>query len=184
VTDTTAPGPPDAGESDAPRSARELVLDHLELFTALLKATAGHIARNQPRGTGITDLTMVKSMIANGADLDLDILPVLCRHADELAQRPLESWTTSWFVTGVAKSHRQRITAAQKPAVPAIDDAESLTKLLDATGENYLSGARGIFDLAPIHAMLAAGVTVDDILSTLRSKVDRRVTKYAATLNS
>jgi hypothetical protein len=95
-----------------------------------------------------------------------------------------KAWTAPWFVAEVAESHRQRITAAQKPAVPPIGDEELLERLLDATGGNYLSGARGILDLAPIHAMLATGVTIDDILSTLRSKVDRGVTKYAGTLNS
>ena len=41
-----------------------------------------------------------------------------------------------------------------------------------------------VHDVAPIRAMLASGVTIDDILSTLRDKVNRGVTKYAGTLES
>jgi hypothetical protein len=157
----------------------------VDLFRKLLEACNGRVATNQPPGNGIKNLDVIKSMLANGADLDQDILPVLRRHADELARRPLESWAAPWFVAEVAQSHRQRIAAAQKPAAAAIGDEELVTKLLDAAGGNVMTGnTYDIYDLASIRAMLASGVTIDDILSTLRAKVDHRVTKYAATLAS
>ena len=89
---------------------------------------------------------------------------------------------TPWFVEEVAQSHRQRVTAAQKPAAPAIGDEELMTKRLDAAGCNVMTGS--IDDLAPIRAMLADGVALDDILRALREKVNRGVNKYAATLKS
>jgi hypothetical protein len=157
----------------------------IELFIALLKATDGHVVRHQPPGTGIKNIDVVKSMLANGADLEQDILPVLRRHADELAQRPLESWTAPWFVEEVTQSHRQRVTAAQKPAAQPIGDEELLTKLHDAAGGNVMTNNSIMFDLTPIRAILADdGVALDDILRALREKVNRGVNKYAATLKS
>jgi hypothetical protein len=164
----------------------------VELFRSLLMATGGHVVTAQPRGTGVTDLTTVKAMIANGADLEADILPTIRNHVGELAQRPLESWTAQWFVQGVAESHRRRLEAAAKPAapaapakpsVPAIDDAELLEKLLTAGEGNFGTGP-GIRDLRPIRIMLADGVELDDILRALRDKVSRRASAYATTLLS
>jgi hypothetical protein len=59
----------------------------VDLFRSLLEATGGHVVTDQPRGTGITNLDMVKAMVANGASLEQDILPTIRRHADELVLR-------------------------------------------------------------------------------------------------
>jgi hypothetical protein len=152
----------------------------VELFRSLLIACDGRVNTNHPPGGGVTDLRIVKAILANGADLEADILPTLRAHVGELAQRPLESWTAPWFVQGVAESHRRRLAAAAQPLT--VDDAELIDRLMAAAGGNILTGS--VHDVAPIRAMLASGVTIDDILSTLRDKVNRGVTKYAGTLES
>jgi hypothetical protein len=85
---------------------------------------------------------------------------------------------------GVEAAHRRRLAAAQRPAEPspAVHDDELVDLLMTAAGNNVLTG--GIHDVAPIRAMLADGVALDDILSTLRTKVHRGVAKYAETLSS
>jgi hypothetical protein len=173
------PKQPPAAAAPPPLAVAEA---DVELFTALLTATSGHVVVGQPRGTGITDLRMIHSMLLSGADLEADILPTIRGHVGELAQRPLDSWTAPWFVQGVAESHRRRLEAANpiapaapaKASVPPIDDAELLEKLLDAGHGNFVAGP-GIHDLAPIRVMLADGIALDDILSTLRDKVSRRI---------
>jgi hypothetical protein len=155
----------------------------VELFTALLKAVNGRVAVGHAPGTGIADLRVPKAMIANGTSLEADILPTLRRHAGELAQRPLESWTARWFVEEVEAAHRRRLAAAQKAAQPVtVDDADLIDRLMAAAGNNVLTG--GVHDVAPIRAMLADGVLLDDVLRVLRDKVNRGVSKYAATLES
>jgi hypothetical protein len=112
-------------------------------------------------------------------------LPTLRRHVGELAQRPLESWTATWFVEEVAESHRRRVTATAKPAAPAIDDDELLDKLLDATGANYYTNASILGDLAPVRVMLASGLDLEqDVLATLRDKIDWRRSSGARGLES
>jgi hypothetical protein len=60
------------------------------------------------------------------------------------------------------------------PASPEIaSDAELLNQLKLAANHNVVPGD-GIEDVGPIKAMLECGVDLDDVLSTLRSKVDPR----------
>jgi hypothetical protein len=186
-----APPKPKAQPAAAAPPPLAVAEGDVELFTALLTATGGHVVTGQPRGTGITDLRMIHSMLQSGADLEADILPTLRGHVGELAQRPLEGWTAPWFVQGVAAAHRRRLEAAQsaapapaKPPQPAIDDAELLDRLVEAAGGNVYTNASIMSDLAPIRVMLADGVELDDILRALRDKVDPRVTHRAAALRS
>jgi hypothetical protein len=184
------PKPPAPPAAAAPPPLAVAEAD-VELFTALLTATGGHVVTGQPRGTGITDLDMPKRMLQAGASLEADILPTIRRHVGELAQRPLESWTAQWFVQGVAAAHRLRLDAAQpaapaKPPVPAIDidDEDLLERMMDAAGGNVVTNSSVMMDFAPIRVMFADGVELDDVLRALRDKVDPRVTSRAAALRS
>jgi hypothetical protein len=160
----------------------------VELFTELLRAVNGHVNTNHPPGGGVTDLRVPKAMIANGASLEADILPVLRAHVGELAQRPIASWSEPWFVKGVAESHRRRLAAAPKravPAAPAIDDGELLDALMDAAGGNYYTNTSILDDLSPVRVILADGLDLEeDVLAALRTKVDRRQAPSAPALES
>jgi hypothetical protein len=48
---------------------------------------------------------------------------------------------------------------------------------------NFVPGAR-IRDLTPVHVMLANGAILEDIVSTLKSRVDRRASPHARPLTS
>jgi hypothetical protein len=81
----------------------------------------------------------------------------------------------------VLQRFQQERTAAAlpKPAPPepesvvTPDDVELSKKLLAAANGNVIEGP-GIEDLAPIKAMIASGVDLDDVLYALRGRVDRR----------
>jgi hypothetical protein len=61
------------------------------------------------------------------------------------------------------------------PASPEVgSDAELLKQLKLAANHNLVPG-KGIEDVGPIRAMLECGIEFDDVLYTLRAKVDRRV---------
>jgi len=61
-----------------------------------------------------------------------------------------------------------------KPASPDfMTDAELREQLLLAANHNVVSGA-AIEDVGPVRVMLESGITLDDVLYTLRCKVDRR----------
>ncbi len=52
-------------------------------------------------------------------------------------------------------------------------DAELLEQLLMAANHNVVPG-EGIEDVGPVKVMLESGITLDDVLYTLKGKVDRR----------
>ena len=61
-----------------------------------------------------------------------------------------------------------------KPASPDfMTDAELREQLLLAANHNVVSG-KGIEDVGPVNVMLESGIELDDVLYTLRCKVDRR----------
>ena len=60
-----------------------------------------------------------------------------------------------------------------KPAPNLMTDAELLEQLLLAANHNVVPG-EDIEDVGPVRVMLESGIELDDILYTLRSKVDRR----------
>lgn len=61
-----------------------------------------------------------------------------------------------------------------KPSSPnLITNAELLEQLLLAANGNVVSGER-IEDVGPVRVMLESGIELDDVLYTLRGKVDRR----------
>jgi hypothetical protein len=61
-----------------------------------------------------------------------------------------------------------------KPASPDLmTDAELLEQLLLAANHNVVPG-EGIEDVGPVKVMLESGITLDDVLYTLKGKVDRR----------
>jgi hypothetical protein len=61
-----------------------------------------------------------------------------------------------------------------KPASPDfITDAELLEQLLMAANHNVVPG-EGIQDVGPVRVMLESGIELDDVLYTLKSRVDRR----------
>ena len=61
-----------------------------------------------------------------------------------------------------------------KPASPDLmADDELLEQLLLAANHNVVPG-EGIEDVGPVRMMLESGITLDDVLYTLKCKVDRR----------
>ncbi len=75
-----------------------------------------------------------------------------------------------------AATGRPAANAAEKlkPASPNLmTDAELLEQLLLAANHNVVPG-EGIEDVGPVKVMLESGITLDDVLYTLKGKVDRR----------
>ena len=73
-------------------------------------------------------------------------------------------------------SGRSTHNGAEKPkqALPdVVSDAELLEQLMSAANDNVMPGP-GIKDVGSVKAMLKIGIEFDDVLYTLKSKVDRR----------
>jgi len=65
----------------------------------------------------------------------------------------------------------------------AVSDAELLEQLMSAANDNVVPG-KGIEDVGPVRVMLESGIELDDVLCTLRGKVDRRAYPGNRTLAS
>jgi hypothetical protein len=93
----------------------------------------------------------------------------------ERAPAEVEECVTS-EANRAAATDRPAPNAAEKlkPASPdLITDAELLEQLLLAANHNVVPG-EGIEDVGPVKVMLESGIKLDDVLYTLRCKVDRR----------
>jgi hypothetical protein len=65
-------------------------------------------------------------------------------------------------------------TEKLKPSSPdVVSDAELLKQLMLAANRNVVPG-EGIEDVGPVKVMLESGIELDDVLYTLKGKVDRR----------
>jgi len=198
--DATAAAPESAAD-DAPRSAKSLVLDHLEdsdgpQSVAEIVAACPGVDRN---AVDQALHRLVEAEQVERVDRGLYRLappkpkpPPAVKPAAP-AQPPLPKSGLEAFMMSDAEGHPLPPPAAGQtpppqnlpppPAPPApIGDDDLLTQLLKASGGNIATG--GSHDLAPVRAMLADGVALDDILRTLREKVNRSASKYAATLHS
>jgi hypothetical protein len=87
---------------------------------------------------------------------------------------------------GVDRSRKRQERRKDAEAAAAKQEAEDfklLEQLLTACNGNY-SRTAALADPRPIHVMLASGVSIGDIIATIRAKVDRRSYPKNQTLGS
>jgi hypothetical protein len=91
------------------------------LFAKLVDAAGGNV---QP---GATDLGDITALLAQGCDLDLDILPAVRELVAAPGQPPLKSWGLPWLAKEIIRRRDARTIAARRSAPAAADAAASRT---------------------------------------------------------
>jgi len=79
---------------------------------------------------------------------------------------------------------REQRAAAKQAAAAAEADRELADRLLAVTGGNFMDGAAGLSDLAPIKQMIRDGVPIESIKIGLKRVTDRRIDTRAAPIGS
>ena len=79
----------------------------------LLEAAAGNV---QP---GATDLSAVERLLAQGCDLDLDVLPAVHDLLTDPLQPPLKSWGLPWLAAEIVRRRDARMASDRVTRAPA-----------------------------------------------------------------
>lgn len=88
------------------------------LLARLREAGKGNIDETS---TGILNLAPLLGLVANGADVDLDILPAIANSVPRL-KKPLRSWAVSWLHEEISEWRANRLRKAGATPMPASDD--------------------------------------------------------------
>jgi hypothetical protein len=117
--DTDTDSDTESSSSSSTKPARKS--DDDELLASLKKAAANHIA------SGCVNIAPIRRLIAEGLDLELEILPAVRSNVTRLS-KPLQTWNASFIRTDC--SLRERRARSQTAATPSRSRGDSSQKAL------------------------------------------------------